>query len=280
MCRGFDKHVSRCRLPGVLSRTARTLTTEQALRSDNKIAPFVDYLRESAHRSPEAQIRERGYEGGYTAVKRFVAAWPRALHLRRLSSCMHQDLQILLRVSPKNQGPGRATVSLRPRGLLPGPLVPQSQRPERPVAGLARHRRQCPPALAQQSRNPATRSESRLVCGRNKVRAVDGNPAAVDTTGNSLPVCATERHRHRRSDGHGRRVAVACPGCGYDRQQAFHRAGSAHRRQMETGAGEVHVSGGEGRHGPEVKPARRFRWSMQAEDRAAPCIASLVPLRC
>ncbi|ESX14096.1 hypothetical protein X760_23775 [Mesorhizobium sp. LSHC422A00] len=37
---------------------------------------------------------------------------------------------------------------------------------------------------------------------------------------------------------------------------------------------------GVGRHGPEVKPAKRFRWSMQAEDRAAPCIASLVPLRC
>ncbi|MER8829203.1 hypothetical protein NKH73_25015 [Mesorhizobium sp. M0938] len=53
--------------------------------------------------------------------------------------------------------------------------------------------------------------------------------------------------------------------------------------KLETGAGQVHVvhvSGGESRHGLEVKPARRFRWSMQAEDRAAPCIASLVPLRC
>lgn len=52
-----------------------------------------------------------------------------------------------------------------------------------------------------------------IVFGRNKVRAVDDNPAAVDTTGNSRPVCAIERHRHRRSDGHGRRVAVACPEC-------------------------------------------------------------------
>ncbi|ESY71732.1 hypothetical protein X743_20025 [Mesorhizobium sp. LNHC252B00] len=51
---------------------------------------------------------------------------------------------------------------------------------------------------------------------------------------------------------------------------------------METGAGEVRVSGGEGRHGPEVKPARQLRWSMRnrVENRAAPCIASLVPLRC
>ncbi|ESY03850.1 hypothetical protein X753_20260 [Mesorhizobium sp. LNJC399B00] len=50
-------------------------------------------------------------------------------------------------------------------------------------------------------------------CGRNKVRAADDHPAAAGTTGNSRPVCAMERHRHRRSDGHGRRVAVACPEC-------------------------------------------------------------------
>lgn len=53
--------------------------TRQAGRP-NKIVPFVDYLRErlslpdlSAVRLTR-EIRERGYDGAYTAVKRFVAA--------------------------------------------------------------------------------------------------------------------------------------------------------------------------------------------------------------
>jgi transposase len=47
----------------------------------NKIAPFVDYLRGRVAAYPDLtairltrEIRERGYEGAYTAVKRFVAA--------------------------------------------------------------------------------------------------------------------------------------------------------------------------------------------------------------
>lgn len=47
----------------------------------NKIAPFVDYLRERLAAYPDLsavrltrEIRERGYEGAYTAVKRLVAA--------------------------------------------------------------------------------------------------------------------------------------------------------------------------------------------------------------
>jgi transposase len=47
----------------------------------NKIAPFVDYLHERVAAYPDLtavrltrEIRERGYEGAYTAVKRFVAA--------------------------------------------------------------------------------------------------------------------------------------------------------------------------------------------------------------
>ncbi|RWP38191.1 IS21 family transposase, partial [Mesorhizobium sp.] len=47
----------------------------------NKIVPFVDYLRERVSAFPDLsavrltrEIRERGYDGAYTAVKRFVAA--------------------------------------------------------------------------------------------------------------------------------------------------------------------------------------------------------------
>jgi transposase len=47
----------------------------------NKIAPFVDYLRDRVVIYPDLsavrltrEIRERGYDGAYTAVKRFVAA--------------------------------------------------------------------------------------------------------------------------------------------------------------------------------------------------------------
>ncbi|AZO52012.1 MAG: IS21 family transposase [Mesorhizobium sp.] len=47
----------------------------------NKIMPFVDYLRERVSAFPDLsavrltrEIRERGYDGAYTAVKRFVAA--------------------------------------------------------------------------------------------------------------------------------------------------------------------------------------------------------------
>jgi transposase len=47
----------------------------------NKLAPFLDYLRERTTAFPDLtatrltrEIRERGYTGAYTAVKRFVAA--------------------------------------------------------------------------------------------------------------------------------------------------------------------------------------------------------------
>jgi transposase len=47
----------------------------------SKLAPFLDYLRERVTAFPDLsavrltrEIRERGYEGAYTAVKRFVAA--------------------------------------------------------------------------------------------------------------------------------------------------------------------------------------------------------------
>jgi transposase len=47
----------------------------------NKIAPFVDYLRDRLAAYPDLtavrltrELRERGYEGACTAVKRFVAA--------------------------------------------------------------------------------------------------------------------------------------------------------------------------------------------------------------
>ncbi|RWN25197.1 MAG: IS21 family transposase [Mesorhizobium sp.] len=47
----------------------------------NKIVPFVDYLRERVSAFPDLsavrltrEIRERGYDGAYTAAKRFVAA--------------------------------------------------------------------------------------------------------------------------------------------------------------------------------------------------------------
>ncbi|CDX33982.1 hypothetical protein MPLSOD_180019 [Mesorhizobium sp. SOD10] len=47
----------------------------------NKIAPIIDYLRERVSAFPDLsavrltrEIRERGYDGAYTAVMRFVAA--------------------------------------------------------------------------------------------------------------------------------------------------------------------------------------------------------------
>ena len=47
----------------------------------NKIAPYLDYLRERVATFPElsavrltCELRERGYGGAYTAVKRVVAA--------------------------------------------------------------------------------------------------------------------------------------------------------------------------------------------------------------
>ena len=47
----------------------------------NKLAPYLDYLRERVAAFPELtatrltrELRERGYSGAYTAVKRFVAA--------------------------------------------------------------------------------------------------------------------------------------------------------------------------------------------------------------
>ena len=47
----------------------------------NKLTPYLDYLRERITAFPELsavrltrELRERGYDGAYTAVKRFVAA--------------------------------------------------------------------------------------------------------------------------------------------------------------------------------------------------------------
>jgi transposase len=47
----------------------------------SKLAPYLDYLRERTAAFPELsatrltrELRERGYTGAYTAVKRFVAA--------------------------------------------------------------------------------------------------------------------------------------------------------------------------------------------------------------
>ena len=47
----------------------------------NKLVPFIDYLRERVTAFPDLsavrltrELRERGYVGGYTAVKRHVAA--------------------------------------------------------------------------------------------------------------------------------------------------------------------------------------------------------------
>ena len=47
----------------------------------NKIAPYLDYVRERVAAFPELsavrltrELRERGYTGAYTTVKRFVAA--------------------------------------------------------------------------------------------------------------------------------------------------------------------------------------------------------------
>ena len=47
----------------------------------NKLAPYLDYLRERIAAFPDLtaikltrEIRERGYSGAYTAVKRFIAA--------------------------------------------------------------------------------------------------------------------------------------------------------------------------------------------------------------
>lgn len=65
----------------------------------NKIAPFVDYPRERIAAFPELtatrltrELRERGYSGAYTAVKRFVAAIrptdaPKPFEVRFETSC-------------------------------------------------------------------------------------------------------------------------------------------------------------------------------------------------
>ena len=54
---------------------------ERARLDANKLAPYLDYLRERVAAFPELtatrltrELRERGYSGAYTAVKRFVAA--------------------------------------------------------------------------------------------------------------------------------------------------------------------------------------------------------------
>ena len=68
-------------------------------------------------------------------------------------------------LSGQNQGQGRAAVPLHPRGLLPGPLLPQPRRPERATPPLARHGGQ--PAGARHhhgvsSTKPSPRSGRRL----------------------------------------------------------------------------------------------------------------------
>ena len=57
------------------------LPTYRARQVGRKLAPYLDYLRELVAAFPELtatrltrELRERGYSGAYTAVKRFVAA--------------------------------------------------------------------------------------------------------------------------------------------------------------------------------------------------------------
>src|SRR5215216_4653064 len=67
-----------------------------------KLAPYLDYLRERIATFPDLsavrltrEIRERGYQGAYTAVKRFVAAirpsdGPRPFEVRFETASGHQ----------------------------------------------------------------------------------------------------------------------------------------------------------------------------------------------
>ena len=68
----------------------------------NKLAPYLDYLRERIAAFPDLsavrltrELRERGYLGAYTAVKRFVAAirpseGPKAFEVRFETPAGHQ----------------------------------------------------------------------------------------------------------------------------------------------------------------------------------------------
>jgi transposase len=76
----------------------------------SKLAPSLDYLRERIGAFPELsavrltrEIRERGYEGAYTAVKRFVAAirGPRAGQSR--SRCASRRRRVS---RPRSTSPG------------------------------------------------------------------------------------------------------------------------------------------------------------------------------
>lgn len=86
---------------------------------------FVDCLRERVAAYPDLtavrlrrEIRERGCEGAYTAVKRFVVAIRPEDQVRhatsRCGSRRRPDLQKLLRISRQNQGQGRAIFSPYP----------------------------------------------------------------------------------------------------------------------------------------------------------------------
>lgn len=143
---------------------------------------FVDYLRERVAAYPDLtavrlmrEIRERGCEGAYTAVKRFVVAirpedqvrhalevrfeTPAGYHAQvdfavhrrvhpraRGYAVMHQDLQKLLRISRQNQGQGRATFSPYPLGLFLARSFRNRNDLNDQLQDRLDHRRQCPPS--------------------------------------------------------------------------------------------------------------------------------------
>ena len=74
----------------------------------NKLAPYLDYLRERIAAFPELtatrltrELRERGYSGAYTAVKRFVRRSDRAMGRSRSRS----DLRPHRGIRPRSTSP-------------------------------------------------------------------------------------------------------------------------------------------------------------------------------
>lgn len=156
----------------------------------NKLAPYLEFLRERVTAFPDLtaarltrEIRELGYMGAYTAVKRFLAAirpenGPKPFEVRFetppgvqaqvdfarfvvdftdepgvsrivwLFSLVLGHSRFLFARYVMHQDlqtlKGRAAVQLHPQRLLPGAELPQSGRSQRPADRLARCRRQRP----------------------------------------------------------------------------------------------------------------------------------------